>query len=513
MSQAADLSAVERTGVVATRQGPVRGYEAEGLQIFKGLRYAAPPLGELRFSPPKPLAPWSGPIDAVSLGAPAIQAAVPPGEITGGRGAGDPPAPGQPGTAEDCLFLNVWTPGADDAKRPVMVWLHGGGFGAGSGGAAMYDGAALARRGDVVIVTVNHRLNVFGYLHLAELGGHPSSGQSGMLDIVAALEWVRDNIAAFGGDPANVTIFGESGGGAKVSMLLAMPASKGLFHRAIVQSGPGVRAVTAERATASARSLLSALSIEPGDLAKLYSLPIETIHAAAASLAGKDTLMSAFSPCVDGVALPRHPFDPDAPATALDVPVMIGTNKDETTLFEFTDPKFGQLTEADLAKRSKAAAGDKAEALVAALREIYPDYSPTYLASAARTATMFWIDSVNLAERKAAQGGAPAYMYQLTWETPAAHGKLKSPHAVEIPLVFDNVEAARSFVGRGEAPQAMADLMAPAWLAFARTGDPNTPALPAWPAYDANDRATMIFDLECKVALDPMAAARKVLQA
>ena len=259
-----------------------------------------------------------------------------------------------------------------------------------------------------------------------------------------------------------MTIFGESGGGAKVSMLLAMPAAKGLFHKAIIQSGPGVRAMTAERATASARALLSALSIEPGDLAGLSSLPVETIHAAAASLAGKDTLMSAFSPCVDGVALPRHPFEPDAPATAAAVPVMIGTNKDETTLFEFTDPKFGELTEADLAKRAKAAAGDKAEALVAALREIYPDYSPTYLASAARTATMFWIDSVNLAQRKAAQDAAPAYMYQLAWETPAARGRLKCPHALEIPLVFDNVEAARSFVGRGDEPRKMAELMAPA---------------------------------------------------
>ncbi len=512
MSDVADV-AIARSGVIETSNGPVRGVQERGLQIFKGLRYAAQPLGELRFSPPRPPRPWTQVADANDLGAPAIQAAVPPGETTGGRSAGDPPAPGQPPTSEDCLFLNVWTPGADDARRPVMVWLHGGGFGAGSGGAAMYDGAALAKRGDVVIVTVNHRLNVFGYLHLAELGGHPSSGQAGMLDIVAALEWLRDNIAAFGGDPGNVTIFGESGGGAKVSMLLAMPAAKGLFHKAIIQSGPGVRAMTAERATASARALLAALSIEPGDLAGLSSLPVEAIHAAAASLAGKDTLMSAFSPCVDGVALPRHPFEPDAPATAAAVPVMIGTNKDETTLFEFTDPKFGELTEADLAKRAKAAAGDKAEALVAALREIYPDYSPTYLASAARTATMFWIDSVNLAQRKSAQGGAPAYMYQLAWETPAARGRLKCPHALEIPLVFDNVEAARSFVGRGDEPQKMAELMAPAWLAFARTGDPNTPALPAWPAYDAKDRATMIFDLECKVVSDPMAAARKVLQA
>src|SRR5580692_2562337 len=262
-----DLTA-ERTAVVATSNGPVRGYQAAGLQIFKGLRYAAPPLGALRFAPPQRPAPWTQPADALTLGAPAIQVGVEPGGTTGGKSAGDPPAPGQPGTDEDCLFLNVWTPGLS-GNRPVMVWLHGGGFANGSGGAAMYDGEALARRGDTVIVTVNHRLNVFGYLHLGELGGHPSSGEAGMLDIVMVLEWVRDNIAAFGGDPANVTIFGESGGGMKVSLLLAMPAAAGLFHKAIVQSGPGLRAVSREAATRNAQALLDQLEIRAGELGKL----------------------------------------------------------------------------------------------------------------------------------------------------------------------------------------------------------------------------------------------------
>ncbi|HZZ88877.1 MAG TPA: carboxylesterase family protein [Caulobacteraceae bacterium] len=276
-----------RTAVVATSNGPVRGYRDRGLEIFKGLRYAAPPLGALRFAPPQRPAPWTQPADALSLGAPPIQVGVEPGGTTGGKSAGDPPAPGQPGTDEDCLFINVWTPGLT-GKRPVMVWLHGGGFANGSGGAAMYDGEALARRGDAVIVTVNHRLNVFGYLHLGELGGHPSSGEAGMLDIVMVLEWVRDNIAAFGGDPGAVTIFGESGGGMKVSALLAMPAAAGLFHRAIIQSGPWLKAVSREAATKYAKAFLDALGLKPGELHKLQFVDTADIQAAATIAAPTD---------------------------------------------------------------------------------------------------------------------------------------------------------------------------------------------------------------------------------
>ncbi len=501
----------DRTAIVRTNNGPVRGYRDGRLEIFKGLRYGAPPIGSLRFQPPQHPRPWSEPADALILGAPAIQAGLAPGEVTGGRSAGDPPAPGQPGTDEDCLFLNVWTPGLDEGARPVMVWLHGGGFANGSGGAAMYDGAALARRGDVVTVSVNHRLNVFGYLHLGELGGHPSSGQAGMLDIVLALEWVRGNIARFGGDPANVTIFGESGGGAKVSMLQATPRAAGLFHRAIIQSGPGVRATTAKAATDVARKFLAAAGIEPGDLSRLATLSTREIQLASESL-GEDRLMRSFSPCVDGMALPRQPFDPDAPAISADVPVMIGTNKDEATLFIRGDARFGAFTEDDLMRRAKAAVGDKAQALVEALRGLFPDYSPTHLICQVQTVSMMWANSVSLAERKHDQKAAPVFMYMLAWETPVAHGQLRCPHALEIPLVFDNVEAARNFVGRGPDAQTLADHMAPAWLAFARSGDPNTAGLPPWPAYDRTNRATMIFDLECRVENDPWAAVRAVLQ-
>jgi len=504
------LRELEPTDVVSTSNGPVRGYREGGLSIFKGVRYAAPPVGKLRFAPPQRPAAWSEVADTVSLGAPAIQVGIPPGEITGGRSAGDPPAPGQPGTDEDCLFLNVWTP-ALSGERPVMVWLHGGGYANGSGGAAMYDGEALTRRGDIVTVTVNHRLNVFGYLHLGELGGHPSSGEAGMLDIVLVLEWVRDNIARFGGDPGNVTIFGESGGGMKVSLLMAMPAAAGLFHRAIIQSGPGLRAASREAATRNAQALLDKLGIKAGELGKLETLSAAEIQDAAAAITPTGP-MGGFGPCVDGVALPRDPFTPDAPAISKDVPVLIGTNKDEATLFLFADPRFGEYTEEDLAKRSKQAAGDKAEALVGELRKAFPDYSASHLTAAAQTAMGMWGGSITLAERKAAQGGAPVYMYLLEWETTAARGRLRSPHALEIPLVFDNVDKARSFMGRGDA-QVVADQMSEAWLAFSRTGDPATNALPAWPAYDAARRATMVFNSESRVVEDPYANVRKVVQA
>jgi para-nitrobenzyl esterase len=496
------------TDAVQTRNGPVRGYHEDVLKVFKGLRYGAAPTGLARFKPPSLPRPWSEPVEATAYGAPAIQSGLAPGERR--SSPADPPAPDEPASSEDCLFLNVWTPGLDAATRPVMVWLHGGAFANGSGGAAMYDGGNLARAGDTVLVTVNHRLNVFGYLHLAEVFGpdYARSGVAGMLDIVQALEWVRDNIAAFGGDPANVTIFGESGGGWKVSLLLAMPAARGLFAKAIIQSGPGLTAKPKDQADKIARQLLSDLGVSTPEA--LAALPVEAISYASVKAPGE--VMRLYTPVLDGEVIPRHPFEPDASPLNADVPVLIGTNKDENTLFLFSHPKFGSFTEDDIAKQAKAVVGERAGDLVAALRRAYPDYSDTHIHAAVGTVTGMWGNSVTLAERKAAQRAAPVYMYLLTWETPVAKGRLRSPHAVEIPLVFDNVEKARNFVGRGDEPQTVAAQMSAAWLAFARTGDPNAAGLPTWPAYDAAARATMIFDLEPRVENDPLPEVRKVLQ-
>jgi para-nitrobenzyl esterase len=384
-----------------------------------------------------------------------------------------------------------------------MVWLHGGGFANGSGGAAMYDGGALARKGDVVTVTVNHRLNVFGYLHLGEVFGaeYAQSGAAGMLDIVQALEWVRDNIAAFGGDPGDVTIFGESGGGWKVSLLMAMPAARGLFHKAVIQSGPGLTAKPVKEATETARALLAGLGVDTPQA--LAAVPTETLSKASVKVPGE--LLRLYSPVLDGTAIPRHPFHPDAAPLNADVPLMIGTNKDESTLFLLSHPRFGEFTDDDVKAQATNAAGEKAEALIAALRRAFPDYGPTHLAAAAQTAGNMWINSVRLAERKAAQKAAPVFMYMLTWETPVSRGRLKCPHALEIPLVFDNVEKARNFVGRGEEPQRVADQMSEAWLRFARTGDPG------WPAYDTAQRTTKIFDLDNRLENDPLAEVRAVL--
>ena len=496
------LAPLTHSEVVATSNGPVRGYVEDGLDVFKGLRYGAAPVGAARFKPPSRPAPWTEAAQATAYGAPAIQSGLAPGERR--TSPGDPPAPDEPASSEDCLVLNVWTPALDATARPVMVWLHGGGFANGSGGAAMYDGGALARKGDVVTVTVNHRLNVFGYLHLGEVFGpdYAQSGMAGMLDIVQALEWVRDNIAAFGGNPRDVTIFGEGGGGWKVSLLLAMPGARGLFHKAVIQSGPGLTGKPIAAADKIARQVLKELKAKtPGDLAALST---EAISHASVKIPGEP--MRLFTPVVDGAALPRDPFEPDASPLNADVPVLIGTNKDESTLFMLGHPRFGHFDEADLEKHAKSSAGDKAPAVTAAVRAAYPDYNPTHVASGVATAVGMWAGSLKLAERKAAQQAAKVWMYLLTWETPVAKGRLRSPHAIEIPLIFDNVEKARNFVGRGDEPQVVADQMSAAWLAFARTGDPG------WPAYDAQTRATMLFNLESGVVNDPLPGVRAVVQ-
>lgn len=520
----ADVPIPVVTKVVKTTNGDVQGLVQDGVQVLKGIRYGAAPVGRLRFMPPQRPKPWKGVADATEFGAPAIQMAPPisasPATDFGRQLATIYTTPAEIKIQnEDCLFLNVWTPGlGGGTRRPVMVWLHGGGFAYGSGAWPIYDGANLAKKGDVVVVTVNHRLNVFGYLYLGQLGNdaYAKSGNAGMLDLVAALEWVRDNIEAFGGDPGNVTIMGESGGGAKVSTLLAMPGAKGLFHRAVIQSGPGLRGVPTDAATRTAKGLLDELQVSAADTKALQSIPAEDILAAAAAAAAKAGGgpmggMMRLAPVVDGVVLPSDPFTPAAPAISASVPILIGSNKDEMTLFTAAEPWFATLTDTQLMERAKLA-GPKGEALVAAFRKLYPDYSPTYLLNQVMTATSMFAGSVTLAERKAAQKAAPVYMYYLIWETPVANNLFKSPHTLDIPLMFDNVDKARVLVGPGPQPEALARQMSDAWLAFARAGNPNAASIPEWPPYTAERRATMLFDVKSRVADDPNAEIRKILQ-
>jgi para-nitrobenzyl esterase len=499
------------TKVVNTTGGPVRGrVENEGVCVFKGIRYGAPPVGELRFKPPRRPAPWTAVADTYVYGNRAMQSA---GGLDSTRELAK--------MSEDCLFLNVWTPGLGNKKRPVMVWLHGGGFSSGSGGEALTEGGNLVRKGDVVVVSVNHRLNAFGFLQLGDEWGpeYVSSGQAGMLDIVLSVEWVRDNIARFGGDPQNVTIFGESGGGRKVAMLMAMPSAKGLFQKAIIQSGSGLDAPSRAEAVDLGREFLKKLGIAAGDVQALAHIDAQAILNAqsqaplmATSPAGRLTVPTGgFVPCVDGIALPRKPFIPDAPAISAQVPLLIGSNKDEMTIFMVSDAKFGSRTDEEFAAYVREQLPDKAEALIPALRAAFPGYSPSHLIVAAETMKGYWIATVLQAERKAMQGAAPVFVYQLAWETPVDEGRLRSHHALDLPLVFNNVENGRSMLGPGPKPQRIADVMSAAWIAFARSGNPNTGELPRWPVYDVKRRATMVFDIDSHIQNDPYAEIRQIL--
>jgi para-nitrobenzyl esterase len=503
--------------VVETALGRLRGALAAGIYSFKGVPYGASTAGPNRFKPPPPPLPWSGVRDALFYAGRARQLPNRPQRRAVLETLLGPPDATPEG--EDCLTLNIWTKGlGDGARRPVMVWLHGGAFAYGSGNRAVTDGANLARRGDVVVVSVNHRLNIFGFLHLCDIAGPEwaHSGNAGMLDIVAALRWVRDNIASFGGDPGRVTIFGESGGGGKVSVLLAMPEARGLFHRAVIQSGAALRVSTRERATALAEAALNELGLRPGECGRLQSLPAEQISAAiapAARAVGRSRwpLLDRydFGPVVDGGDLPRHPGEPEAPAIADDIPLMIGGTREESAFFLADDDMVwnGTLDEAELRRRVATVAGAETDPLLAAYCAALPQASPADRLIAALTGSSFWIRSVLLAERYAARPRAPVYMYSLDWQSPAHGGRLKAHHAMDLPFVFDNPDIPDTTAGAPGA-RALAARIADTWIAFARAGSPDNPAIPSWPAYTTAERATMILDTDCHCERDPNREAR-----
>ena len=509
-----DVSAASLLPAVEIATGKIRGVAANGINAFKGIPCGASTAGANRFLPPQPAAAWAGTHDAFAYCGKAPQSPAQVkrrSEMDGILGPLDTTR-----ETEDCLTLNVWTPGST-GKRPVMVWLHGGAFAYGSGNRAVTDGTNLARRGDVVVVSVNHRLNICGYLHLEDIGGErfAGSGNAGSLDMVAALRWVRDNIAAFGGDPGNVTIFGESGGGGKVSALLAMPAAKGLFHRAVIQSGAAVRFTTRERANA----LADAVAKQLGGVDKLQDAPLDKLLGAivpASRTAGPRAypLLDRydFGPVVEGGVVAQHPAEPSTSPLGDDIPLMIGGTNREASLFLDDDAVWHRtLTEDQLRERVAAVAGPETDTAVALYRELMPAASPGDRLIAALTGSNFTVRTLLYAERRAARANgkstAPVYHYSLDWASPFAGGRMGAHHAMDLPFVFDTTDVPLSTKGADGAPE-LAAAMSASWAAFARTGTPDNAAIPAWPAYTEAVRATMVFDTRCRVVNDPGREAR-----
>jgi len=485
-----------------TQYGKVQGMANAGIKEFKGIPYGATTAGKNRLMPPKKPSPWTGVRECLAYGQISPQTISPvtsdysqliQWDLHYGTGMG-----------EDVLTLNVWTPGiGDGGKRAVMVSFHGGGFATGSGNGPQYDGTQLSRLGDVVVVTVNHRLASFGYLHVADLGAPPEfalAGVVGMMDLVASLEWVRDNIANFGGDPSRVMIFGQSGGGAKTSTMLAIPSAKGLFHSAGIQSGSSIRSATREQATKSAELMLSKLGIAKGNIADIQKCSWQQILEAQTSLGGSAT----FTPVVDGSVLPHHPFDPAAPAESSGVPVIISNTLEDAALrltnFDLTDDGLRTM----INQRYAA----KAEAILALYRNRYPDKSPYLIQAQILTDAGGRRNAILQAERKAEQGQAPAYMY--LWEFPSAGfgGKFGAVHGTDVSATFNNYRD--GIGGTGSEPErALWSRFASSWIAMAKNADPNISNIPKWPAYDSNKRATMIFDREVRVENDPRSEIRK----
>jgi para-nitrobenzyl esterase len=507
--------------VVETASGRVRGAMIEGVAAFKTIPYGAPTSGSNRFMAPRKPAPWSGTRDALDYSGHAPQQGLRPAsrpELADFSGAPDT----SPET-EDCLTLNVWSPGlGQTAKRPVMVWFHGGAFSYGTANVARLQGSRLARRGDVVVVTVNQRLNIFGFLDLSAIGGSEfaASGNAGTLDMIAALEWVRDNIAEFGGNPANVTIFGESGGGGKVCTLLAMPSARGLFHRAIVQSGAAVRLREPERAARLTDAVLKVVGLTPDDLAKLQSLPMAQLLAAvepAQKAIGPAKLplfdRYPFGPVVDGTIVPRHPFDGSAPDVSADIPLLIGDMKDEMASFLARDDKVWHrtLTEQEMRDRIEAVAGNHADHVVETYRRLYPGTNPAERLIATLTDSNFRIRSLIVAGHRAKQGKAPVYMYSFEWETPVQGGRLKAPHALDVPFTFDTIDLTNA-TDRSAAAHSLATTMSGTWAAFAHSGLPGHNSIPTWPAYNLTARPTLVLDTECRIENDPRGETRELWQ-
>ena len=492
--------------VAETGAGRIEGLRQQGVTIFKGIPYGASTGGAARWLPPRPPVAWKGIRPAYEFGPMCPQVfGAPLEEETAILQRGP--------MSEDCLNLNVWTPAVDGQARPVMVWFHGGVFSLGSGASTSNDGTNLAGRNDVVVVTVNHRLNLFGFMDVSSLGGdtYATSRNAGLLDCVEALEWVRDNIVAFGGDPANVTIFGHSGGGMKVMHLMAMPSAKGLFHRVIAMSGFTIQTSSAEQSASLAKGIIKGLDLGDEPLTALQELPDDQLVDVVRE---QPQLMFALGPSTDETILPTHPFEPEAPALSADIPMMLGTTETEVVFMPFAP--LDTIDEATLhasLREFTGLADSDIVTLIDAYRREYPNHDNTYLYQVLGSDWLMGADCVLVTERKTAQGAAPAWLYYWTRHTNARGGKLRAPHTVDVPYAFDTLDQKPPIVGQtGPADQIVADRMSRTWATFARTGNPNSTAIPDWPAYDMESRPVLVIDDEFSVAHDPHPATRKAMQ-
>jgi para-nitrobenzyl esterase len=489
---------------IDTRYGLVEGIQEAGCQIFLGIPYARPPIGKLRFHPPEPPEKWDQVRPAKKFGTSSLQGSH---HIIGFAAEGP--------VGEDCLYLNIFTPRADQKKRPVLFWIHGGGFTHGTGDSPIYNGRFLAERGDVVVVTINYRLGILGYLYLGNYGGKEwgASANCGQLDQIAALKWVRDNIEAFGGDPGNVTIFGESAGAAAVVTLMAMPSAKGLFQRAIAQSGTGL-ALTSEQAAGLTDIFLSELGLTPRDAGRLRDLPAEDLLKAQTGIMARlqNNFNLRFRPTTDELTLPRQPFEVIKEGGAGSISLMVGNNRDEMKLFK-DHKNHKMLSNGELEKIIEGLRGKESKTTAQAIMDIYKKsrakhdlpFDNRNIEDAVLSDCRFRIPGLRLAEVH-----DRAYVYLFTWESPALRGALGSCHALEMPFVFGtcNHPLEQRFVGAGPEADRLSQKMMDSWIAFARTGNPNHEGLNGWEPYDAKDRNTMVFNRESGVQKAPLEQER-----